>query len=56
MPETKNEPRLTAEEQIAELLKRGKARGYLTYEEMNDSLPDDIVSPERLDRILDHLA
>ncbi len=52
MAETKNEPRLTAEEQIAELLERGKVRGYLTYEEMNDSLPDDLVSPERLDRIL----
>jgi RNA polymerase primary sigma factor len=42
----------TAEEQIAALVEQGKARGYITYEEMNDSLPDDVVSPERLDRIL----
>ena len=41
-----------AEQQIQDLLERGKARGYLTYEEMNDSLPDDVVSPERLDRLL----
>jgi RNA polymerase primary sigma factor len=48
----KREPKPTAEQQIEALVQRGKARGYLTYEEMNDSLPDDLVSPERLDRIL----
>jgi RNA polymerase primary sigma factor len=52
MAEAKREPRPTAEQQIDALVQRGKARGYLTYEEMNDSLPDDLVSPERLDRIL----
>jgi RNA polymerase primary sigma factor len=55
MAETKKQPKRIAEQQIAELLERGKARGYLTYEEMNDGLPDDLVSPERLDRILMHL-
>jgi len=48
----KRAPKPTAEQQIEALVQRGKARGYLTYEEMNDSLPDDLVSPERLDRIL----
>jgi RNA polymerase primary sigma factor len=52
MAEAKREPKPTAEQQIDALVQRGKARGYLTYEEMNDSLPDDLVSPERLDRIL----
>jgi len=52
MAQTKQAPKVTAEQQIADLMARGKARGYLTYEEMNDSLPDDLVSPERLDRIL----
>ena len=33
-------------------MQRGKERGYVTYEEMNDSLLDDVVSAERLDRIL----
>ncbi|MBE3132257.1 MAG: RNA polymerase sigma factor RpoD [Acidobacteria bacterium] len=55
MAETKRQAKTTAEEQIAALMERGKTQGYLTYEEMNDSLPDDIVSPERLDRILMHL-
>ena len=55
MAETKRQAKTTAEEQIAALMERGKTQGYLTYEEMNDSLPDDIVNPERLDRILMHL-
>ena len=54
MPEAKRQskPKLSAEQQIQTLIDRGKERGYLTYEEMNDSLPEDLVSPERLDRIL----
>ncbi len=45
-------PKRTAEAEITALVQMGKDRGYLTYEEMNDGLPDDLVSPERLDRIL----
>jgi len=52
MADTKQDVKVDAEQQIKDLLARGKARGYLTYEEMNDSLPDEVVSPERLDRIL----
>ena len=37
---------------IDELLKKGKERGFLTYEEMNDALPDETVSAEKLDQIL----
>jgi len=52
MVELKRQTKGSAEPQIQTLLDRGKERGYLTYEEMNESLPDDLVSPERLDRIL----
>jgi len=52
MAEAKENPKVDAEQQIKNLLARGKSRGFLTYEEMNDSLPDEVVSPERLDRIL----
>jgi len=52
MADLKRQGLLSAEQQIQALLDRGKERGYLTYEEMNESLPDDLVSPERLDRIL----
>ncbi|MFP4356347.1 MAG: RNA polymerase sigma factor RpoD [Phycisphaerae bacterium] len=37
---------------IRKLIQKGKARGYLTYEEMNDDLPDEAVSPEKLDSLL----
>ncbi|MCF7957836.1 MAG: RNA polymerase sigma factor RpoD [Phycisphaerae bacterium] len=39
-------------EGLKSLISRGKERGYLTYEEMNDELPDDYVSPDQLDSLL----
>src|SRR5271169_5045920 len=30
----------------------GTSRGYLTYEELNEKLPDEIVSPDKLDSLL----
>ena len=30
----------------------GKSRGYLTYEELNTKLPDEVVSPDKLDSLL----
>ena len=38
--------------QLRQLIEKGQAKGYLTYEELNDALPDDSVSPERIDQIL----
>jgi len=43
---------MDSEKQIRALIDRGKKKGFLTYEEMNDSLPEDVVSPSRLERIL----
>ncbi len=34
------------------LIEKGKKRGYLTYEELNEDLPDDNLSPEKLDSLL----
>ncbi|HCO92567.1 MAG TPA: hypothetical protein DIU00_01215, partial [Phycisphaerales bacterium] len=39
-----------AEQQIKMLVKKGEKKGFLTYEEMNDDLPEDAVSAVRLDR------
>jgi hypothetical protein len=33
-------------------LSKGARKGYLTYEEINDALPDEIISPARLDSLL----
>jgi RNA polymerase primary sigma factor len=43
---------LDPEQQIKMLIKKGEKKGYLTYEEMNDDLPEDAISPSRLDRLL----
>jgi RNA polymerase primary sigma factor len=37
---------------VKSLVEKGKERGYLTYTEMNDILPDEAVSPEEIDNIL----
>ncbi len=37
---------------IKKLVAKGKGRGYLTYEEMNTDLPDEAVSPDKLDALL----
>ncbi len=34
------------------ILEMGTSRGYLTYEELNDKLPDEVVSPDKLDSLL----
>ncbi len=40
-------------QKIKQLVQKGKEKGYLTYEELNDILPDDAdISPEKIDDIL----
>jgi RNA polymerase primary sigma factor len=34
------------------LLDLGTSRGFLTYEELNEKLPDEVVSPDKLDSLL----
>ena len=43
---------LDAEEQIKMLIAKGKKKKFLTYEEINDNLPEEAISPGRLDRLL----
>ncbi|HEX4146304.1 MAG TPA: sigma-70 family RNA polymerase sigma factor [Pirellulales bacterium] len=37
---------------LQELVATGKAQGYLTYDQVNDYLPDEAVTPEKLDNLL----
>ncbi|MHC4624371.1 MAG: RNA polymerase sigma factor RpoD [Planctomycetota bacterium] len=41
-----------AEAQIAALIEKGKKKRFLTYEEMNEELPEEAVTPARLDSLL----
>ncbi|MFT4564634.1 MAG: RNA polymerase primary sigma factor [Gammaproteobacteria bacterium] len=40
------------ESQLKVLIAKGKEQGYLTYHEVNDHLPDDIVDPEQIEDII----
>jgi RNA polymerase primary sigma factor len=40
------------EQTIKVIIKKGKEKGFLTYEELNDALPDVVISPARLDSLL----
>src|SRR5438132_7100679 len=43
---------LKMDEALKTLLESGKGKGYLTYSQVNDFLPDDAVNPEKLDQLL----
>ncbi len=38
--------------EVKNLIELGKERGFVTYDELNKVLPEDMVSPEKLDRVL----
>ncbi len=38
--------------ELQDLIERGKSQGYLTYDQVNEYLPDDAVEPERLDSLI----
>jgi len=44
-------PKMTTEA-IKSLLSRGKKQGYLTYDEVNEALPEELFSPEQIDETL----
>jgi RNA polymerase primary sigma factor len=37
---------------VDKLIARGKEKGYLTYSELNDSLPEDVIAPDQLDGLM----
>ena len=38
--------------EVRNLIEKGKERGFVTYDELNKVLPDDMVSPDKLDAVL----
>ena len=41
-----------AKEHVTKILEVGKEKGYITYKQVNDILPDEVVSSEEIDDIL----
>ncbi|MBM3993733.1 MAG: RNA polymerase sigma factor RpoD [Planctomycetes bacterium] len=46
---------LKLDDGLKNLIESGKKKGYLTYTQVNEFLPDDAVNPEKLDQLLMHL-
>jgi RNA polymerase primary sigma factor len=42
----------TKVENLKQLITKGKKQGYLTYEELNDALPEGMVSPDQIDQMI----
>jgi RNA polymerase primary sigma factor len=49
---SENTPTAEQQSQLKLLIARGKEQGYLTYAEVNDHLPNDIVDPEQIEDIV----
>jgi RNA polymerase primary sigma factor len=47
-----DQPVQEAASDIKQLITKGKEQGFLTYAEVNDHLPDDIVDPEQIEDII----
>jgi len=51
----KSKAGLDLTEKVKDLLRLAKEQGHLTYDDVNDALPDDIVTPADLDKVLTKL-
>jgi RNA polymerase primary sigma factor len=43
------------EQSVSELIERSKRRKYITWEELNEILPDEAISPEKLESVLNRI-
>ncbi len=43
---------ITRYPEVEHLVKLGSKRGFITYDEMNNVLPDEIIEPDRMDKLL----
>jgi RNA polymerase primary sigma factor len=50
--ERKSEEKQTHERAVRDLLAKGKKQGFLTYDEINELLPEELLSPEQIDETL----
>ena len=53
---TGKEGKIQSEARFADLISLGKDRGYITYDELNDALPKDRFSSEKIDTAVSSLS
>ncbi len=51
----KSQTGLDLTEKVKELIRLAKEQGHLTYDDLNDVFPDDLITPEDLDQVLTKL-
>ena len=49
------DPGLDLQERLRELVKLAKEQGYLTYDDINEALPDGMVDPDEMEQLLNRL-
>ena len=49
------DPALDLQERLRELVKLAKEQGYLTYDDINEALPDGMVDPDEMEQLLNRL-
>jgi len=52
LPPTKKGNKATERKEVKDLLALGRDKGFLTYDEVNDALPSDIVSSDQIDDVM----
>ena len=50
--ERKSKRKQKERKEVQNLLERGRVKGYLTYDEVNEAIPPDIVSSEQIDELM----
>ncbi|MDD2558639.1 MAG: RNA polymerase sigma factor RpoD [Desulfuromonadaceae bacterium] len=50
--ETRNMAKKNKEEEFQQLIETGKEKGFLTYDEVNEALPDDMVGASQLEDVM----
>ncbi len=52
IPKAKTEPTQKQQDELKNLIAKGKDQGYLTFTEINDHLPPEIVDPDQIEDII----
>ena len=50
--ERKSKRKQKERKEVQNLLERGRVKGYLTYDEVNEAIPPDVVSSEQIDELM----